>query len=85
MFLVETKGREDIDLPRKDTRAIKWCEDATRLTDNSWSYLKTPNAFFGELLPLVLNSSIGSVRLYSQIEGIAHLSQSGGTGRQMYG
>ena len=46
MFLVETKGREDIDVPRKDARAIKWCEDATRLTGNSWSYLKAPERLF---------------------------------------
>jgi len=27
--LIETKGREDADVARKDERAEKWCEDVT--------------------------------------------------------
>ncbi len=37
-WIIETKGREDIDVELKDKRAKLWCEDATRLTKNKWSF-----------------------------------------------
>jgi type III restriction enzyme len=44
--VVETKGLEDVEVTRKDRRARRWCEDATRLTGNDWRYLKVPQAVF---------------------------------------
>lgn len=46
MFLVETKGLEDIEVARKDARATKWCQDATMLTGLSWHYIKVPENVF---------------------------------------
>jgi type III restriction enzyme len=46
MFLVETKGLEDIEVPIKDDRARKWCRDATDLTGGSWYYVKVPYGIF---------------------------------------
>jgi type III restriction enzyme len=46
MFLVETKGLEDIEVARKDARATKWCQDATALTGASWNYIKVPESVF---------------------------------------
>jgi len=40
MWLIETKGWELPDVPLKDSRAIKWCTDASRLTGVPWQYLK---------------------------------------------
>lgn len=40
MWLVETKGWEQADVPLKDARAIEWCRDASRLTGTTWKYLK---------------------------------------------
>lgn len=37
-WLIETKGLVDLEVSHKDKRAIKWCEDATRLTGYKWSY-----------------------------------------------
>lgn len=37
-YIIETKGRVDIDVPAKDKRAGFWCKDATRLTGNKWFY-----------------------------------------------
>ncbi len=31
-WLLETKGREDLDVQFKNQRAEKWCEDVTQLT-----------------------------------------------------
>ncbi len=47
--LVETKGREDTDVARKDRAAIIWCENATLLTEMSWRYIKVPQKGFEQL------------------------------------
>lgn len=47
--LIETKGREDIDVAFKDRAAIIWCENATMLTDTPWQYIKVPQIEFGKL------------------------------------
>jgi type III restriction enzyme len=39
-FVIETKGRIDIDVEAKDERAKGWCEDATRLTGNKWMFTR---------------------------------------------
>jgi type III restriction enzyme len=46
MFLVETKGIEDAEVPIKDDRARKWCRDAGDLTGTPWYYVKVPYAVF---------------------------------------
>lgn len=44
--IVETKGLEDVEVARKDVRARRWCEDASKLTGDTWEYLKVPEAVF---------------------------------------
>jgi type III restriction enzyme len=39
-IIIETKGREDIDVEHKDKRVKLWCEDATNVVDNKWSFLR---------------------------------------------
>jgi type III restriction enzyme len=39
-FVIETKGRVNIDVEAKDNRAKIWCEDATRLTGNNWIFAR---------------------------------------------
>jgi type III restriction enzyme len=36
--LIETKGREDVDVKHKDRAARLWCENATILTGTEWLY-----------------------------------------------
>jgi type III restriction enzyme len=50
-FLIETKGREDVDVAHKDNAAYLWCDNATRLTGKSWTYRKVPQAEYGSLQP----------------------------------
>jgi type III restriction enzyme len=50
-YLIETKGREDIDVPYKDRAATLWCENATKLTGTKWRYLKILQIEFGKLQP----------------------------------
>lgn len=49
--LVETKGREDLDVAHKDRAAKLWCENASALTDQAWGYIKVPQLGFEKLQP----------------------------------
>lgn len=51
MILLETKGREDVDVTHKDKAAKIWAESATALTGTDWSYLKIPSKSFESLQP----------------------------------
>ena len=58
-FLIETKGREDIDVAHKDHAAKIWCENASLLTGTRWEYVKVPQRAFESLEPtLFLDFSI---------------------------
>lgn len=50
-WLIETKGREDVDVILKDEAAKLWCENASLLTDTSWNYLKVLQNDFENLHP----------------------------------
>jgi len=50
-YLIETKGREDVDVANKDRAAILWVENATRLTGTPWQYIKVPQKEFEKLQP----------------------------------
>jgi type III restriction enzyme len=50
-WIIETKGREDIEVKRKDEAAQRWCENATELTGTSWKYLKVPQKEYEALHP----------------------------------
>lgn len=50
-WVVETKGREDVDVALKDNAAINWCENATELTGETWRYVKVPQKDFEALRP----------------------------------
>ena len=40
-FIVETKGRQDRDVPRKASAAVQWCETASK-SGVKWQYVFTP-------------------------------------------
>ncbi len=50
-LLIETKGREDVDVAFKDRAARIWCENATLLTGIPWDYVKVPQSEFEHLRP----------------------------------
>jgi len=50
-WVIETKGREDIEVAMKDNAAQNWCETATELTDVNWSYIKVLQKDFEGLRP----------------------------------
>lgn len=50
-WVIETKGREDIEVSLKDDAARRWCENATQLTGTDWNYIKVPQKEFEQLHP----------------------------------
>ncbi|MGQ9818239.1 MAG: DEAD/DEAH box helicase family protein, partial [bacterium] len=45
-LIVETKGREDVDVKHKDRRLKLWCEDATKFTKSKWSFIRVDQEVF---------------------------------------
>jgi len=39
-IIIETKGREDVDVEHKDKRIKQWCMDATDLSGSRWSFIR---------------------------------------------
>jgi type III restriction enzyme len=54
-WLLESKGQENVDVLRKDIAAIRWCENATKLTPIQWKYVKVPQKEFQALQPTRLS------------------------------
>ena len=50
-WIIETKGREDIEVRMKDNAAINWCNTATQLTGENWQYIKVLQKEFEQLHP----------------------------------
>lgn len=50
-YLVETKGREDIDVENKNRAANLWCENATRLTGTPWRFVIVKQKDYEQLRP----------------------------------
>jgi type III restriction enzyme len=50
-WILETKGREDIEVVRKNSRAAQWCQDVAQLTGQRWQFLLVPQKEYGLLRP----------------------------------
>ena len=62
-WLIETKGREDIDVKLKDNAARNWCDAATELTGKKWNYLKVLQKDYENLRPEDFNELLTGVDL----------------------
>jgi type III restriction enzyme len=51
-WLAETKGQEDIEVASKDRAAVFWAENATRLTNVPWGYVKVLQRDFVNAQPM---------------------------------
>jgi type III restriction enzyme len=60
-WIVETKGREDIEVLRKDEAARRWCENATQLAGIQWRYLKVAQKDYEALRPVNFQELIGAI------------------------
>jgi len=60
-FIIEAKGREDVDVEHKDKRIKLWCEDATNLTKSSWSFKRVDQEDFEKYRFKSVKELIGSI------------------------
>ncbi len=60
-WIVETKGREDIEVRLKDNAAMNLCKAATELTKEEWKYLKVPQKEFEGLHPDTFEELIAGI------------------------
>jgi type III restriction enzyme len=51
-YLVETKGQDTTEVAHKDRAAYYWAENATRLTDVTWHYVKVRQKDYEQLRPI---------------------------------
>lgn len=61
-WIIETKGREDIEVAMKDSAAQNWCDTATELTDTKWNYLKVLQKEFEQLHPENFEELLGGLK-----------------------
>ena len=45
-WIIETKGREDENVPYKDSAIQMWCEKISEQVGKSWKYIKVPQVVF---------------------------------------
>ncbi len=45
-FVIEPKGRVDVDVKHKDDRIKRWCDDASGLTGDSWKFIRVDQEEF---------------------------------------
>lgn len=69
-WLLESKGQENVDVLRKDVAAVRWCENASKLTDKRWRYVKIPQKEFEALQPSRLADLAALIpSLFNDVEG----------------
>src|SRR6266852_8843057 len=69
-WLLESKGQENVDVLRKDVAAVRWCENASKLTDKQWRYAKVPQKEFEALQPIRLADLAALMpSLFDEVEG----------------
>jgi type III restriction enzyme len=61
-WLIETKGREDIEVAMKDNAAQNWCDTATDLTGIQWNYIKVLQKDFEKLRPETLEELLTGLK-----------------------
>lgn len=61
-WIIETKGREDIEVRLKDNAAINWCKTATELTKENWNYLKVGQKEFEQLHPDTFEELLAAIK-----------------------
>ena len=45
-WIIETKGREDVEVAAKDAQMARWCREVSGVSGYKWRYLKVPQVIF---------------------------------------
>jgi len=68
IYVVETKGREELDLPLKMQRLRQWCEDISRVqSDVKWDFVYVDQEGFEKYKPTSFSQLIGAFKEYKKI------------------
>jgi type III restriction enzyme len=59
--IIETKGREDVEVRLKDNAAISWFKTASELTEENWKYLKVGQKEFEQLHPTTFEELLAAI------------------------
>jgi type III restriction enzyme len=62
-WIIETKGREDVEVVLKDRAALNWCLTVSELTGENWSYLKVLQKEFEGLRPENFEELINAIHV----------------------
>ncbi len=60
-WIIETKGREFDDTDSKARHMVRWCEEVSQESGETWRYLKVPQAIFNDFV------AKGSTRLFQSL------------------
>ena len=67
IFIVETKGQEDLDVPRKMQRLRQWCEDINRVQpDVKYDYVYVDEESFEKYKPASFRQLVDGFREYKE-------------------
>lgn len=67
MFIVETKGLEELDLPLKMERLSQWCKDVNATTDHvKWDYVYVDQIGFESYEPASFGALVASFKRYHE-------------------
>lgn len=61
-LIIETKGRVDVDVERKDQRGEQWCKDVNRLIDGKWSFIRVDQEKYEEYRFESVDELISTIR-----------------------
>jgi type III restriction enzyme len=67
-WIIETKGMEEIDLPRKMARLKQWCEDVNRVqSEAKWGFIYVPQEEYERTKPKTLAELVAVFKEYQDI------------------
>jgi type III restriction enzyme len=67
MFVVETKGQEDLDVPPKMQRLKQWCEDINRVqNDKKYDFVYVDQESFEKYKPTSFRQLVDFFREYKE-------------------
>jgi type III restriction enzyme len=67
IFIVETKGREDLDVPLKMQRLRQWCEDINRVqTDVEYDFVYVDEGSFEKFKPVSFRQLVDGFGEYKE-------------------
>jgi type III restriction enzyme len=71
VWVIETKGREELDLPQKMTRLRQWCADATEASQieggPSYHFVYVDQAGFEQHKPSSFAGLVNTFRKYQEV------------------